>query len=54
MSAKKPSDTKKNDMKDLPKKEKGAALRDDDLTKVVGGTKPQLGGDITQSMHMSD
>ncbi len=53
MTTKKPSDTKKGDIKDLSKK-KGAALRDDELTKVVGGTVPNLKDDVTAGMHTGD
>lgn len=55
MSTKKPADTKKDGIKDLSiKKDKGTALRDDELTKVVGGTVPKLKDDVTAGMHTGD
>ncbi len=53
MATKKPSDTKKGDIKDLSKK-RSAALRDDELTKVVGGTVPNLKDDITDGKILGD
>ena len=55
MTTKKPSDAKKDAIKDLAKKkDKGAALRDDELTKVVGGVIPNLKEDMTDGAHTAD